>query len=178
MGNRRASLDTIENFLAQKRIAMVGISREPKTFSGMLFEEFCRRGYDMVPVNPMTPQVLGRSCFARVQEIHPPVDAAILLTSPGVCGCIAPAGRVRSATRRSSSAAPTASRSLPENARICSGATPVRAIACMASSARSPDATRVEPAWPPHNRTSTARKTAPFSAPERSSRLPSDDPQA
>ena len=39
------SLETIEAFLAQKRIAMVGISREPKSISVALFKELCRRGY-------------------------------------------------------------------------------------------------------------------------------------
>jgi uncharacterized protein len=84
MTTERAALETIEDFLAQKRIAMVGISREPKSFSVMLFEELCRRGYDVVPVNPNAPSVLGRTCFARVQDIRPPVEAALLMTSPTV----------------------------------------------------------------------------------------------
>ncbi len=46
------ALETIEDFLAQKRIAMVGVSRHPKDFSADLFQELRRRGYDMVPVNP------------------------------------------------------------------------------------------------------------------------------
>jgi predicted CoA-binding protein len=76
------ALETITDFLSQKRIAMVGISREPNSFSVTLFEELCRRGYDMVPVNPNTPNVKGRHCFARLQDINPPVDAALLMTSP------------------------------------------------------------------------------------------------
>jgi len=84
MAVQRASLETIEDFLAQKRIAMVGVSREPKEFSGMLFEELSKRGYDMVPVNPKATEVLGRRCFGRVQEVQPPVDAAILMTSSAV----------------------------------------------------------------------------------------------
>jgi len=66
-----ASLEIIEDFLAQKRIAMAGISRDPANFSLKLFEELCRRGYDVVPVNPNTAEVQGRRCFARVQDIHP-----------------------------------------------------------------------------------------------------------
>lgn len=88
MGNQSVSLETIDEFLAQKRIALVGISREPKEFSILLFEEFCRRGYEVVPVNPNTPDVLGRRCFARVQDIQPPVDAAILMTSPEVTDAV------------------------------------------------------------------------------------------
>jgi uncharacterized protein len=84
MSPQNPSLETIEDFLAQKRIAMVGISREPRSFSVMLFDELCRRGYDVVPVNPHIPSVLGRRCFARLQDIQPPVDAALLMTSPAV----------------------------------------------------------------------------------------------
>ena len=51
MTSQSVSLETIDDFLAQRRIAMVGISREPKNFSVMLFEELSRRGYDVVPVN-------------------------------------------------------------------------------------------------------------------------------
>jgi len=84
MGNQKVAMEIIEDFLAQKRIAMVGLSRQPKDFSVMLFDELCRRGYDVVPVNPGASEVLGRPCFARVQDIRPPVDAVLLMTSPAV----------------------------------------------------------------------------------------------
>jgi predicted CoA-binding protein len=84
MATQSPSLETIEDFLAQNRIAMVGISRNPANFSVKLFEELCRRGYDVVPVNPNTAEVEGRQCFARVQDIQPPVEAVLLMTSPEV----------------------------------------------------------------------------------------------
>jgi len=84
MTDEKVALDTIENFLAHKRIAMVGVSRESKDFSVTLFKELRRRGYEVVPVNPKTSEVLGQPCFARVQEIQPPVEAALLMTSPDV----------------------------------------------------------------------------------------------
>ncbi len=84
MNVRDVSLATINDFLAQKRIAMVGISREHRDFSVTLFEELCRRGYDVVPVNPGLAVVSGRRCYARVQDIKPGVDGALLMTSPGV----------------------------------------------------------------------------------------------
>ena len=84
MVGENPSLDTIEDFLAQKRIAMVGISREQGNISILLFEEMYRRGYDIVPVNPNTQKILGRRCFARVQDIQPPVDGALLMTRPEV----------------------------------------------------------------------------------------------
>ncbi len=78
------TLETIQDFLSVKRIAMVGLSRNPKDFSVSLFDELTRRGYDVVPVNPQATRVLGRRCFARVQDIQPPVEAALLMTSAGV----------------------------------------------------------------------------------------------
>jgi predicted CoA-binding protein len=84
MARQPLSLETIEDFLAQKRIALIGASREPKSFSIMLLKEFVRRGYEVVPVNPRTPNVLGRTCYARVQDIQPRVEGALLLTSPEV----------------------------------------------------------------------------------------------
>lgn len=84
MSEQKASLEMIDNFLSHKRIAMVGLSRERKEFSSMLFEEFRRRGYDVVPVNPGARELFGCRSFARVQDIQPPVEAVLLMTSPQV----------------------------------------------------------------------------------------------
>lgn len=84
MAAQTLSLETIEDFLAQKRIALVGVSRNQATDSGKLFEELCRRGYDVVPVNPHTTEVQGQRCYARVQDIQPHVDAVLLMTPPEV----------------------------------------------------------------------------------------------
>lgn len=84
MPNPTSSLETIERFLALKRFAMVGVSRNPRDFSIMLFDEFCRRGYDVIPVNPTVSTIRGRACFPRLQDVQPPVSAALLMTSPEV----------------------------------------------------------------------------------------------
>lgn len=81
---QRSSLETIEEFLAHKRVAMVGVSRDARDFSVMLFNELVHRGYDMVPVNPRAAEVGGRPCFAAVQDVQPRVEAALLMTAPEV----------------------------------------------------------------------------------------------
>lgn len=72
--------DDIEDFLRQKRLALVGVSRNEKDFTRLLFREFLRRGYDAVPVNPASEAIDGHQCFHRVQEIAPAVDGALILT--------------------------------------------------------------------------------------------------
>jgi predicted CoA-binding protein len=78
----------IDEFLRQKRIAVVGVSRNPKDFSRALFREFVKRGYDVVPVNPNVAAIEGRTCYRRLQEITPPVDGALLMTSAQQCEAV------------------------------------------------------------------------------------------
>ncbi len=73
--------ERIEDFLNQKRIAFVGVSRDPKDFSRALYAELRGRGYDVVPVNPHADAIEGVACYARVQDIAPRVDAALVMTS-------------------------------------------------------------------------------------------------
>lgn len=70
------------DFLAQKRIAVVGVSRNPRSFSRMVLRELARRGYDVVPVTPALAEVEGRRCVARLQDAGEPVGGALLLTPP------------------------------------------------------------------------------------------------
>lgn len=88
MQTQVVSLETIENFLAEKRLAMIGVSRQPKHFSVLLFEDLCRRGYEVIPVNPKMDKIQGHRCFARVQDIQPPVAAALLMTSPEITDAV------------------------------------------------------------------------------------------
>jgi uncharacterized protein len=73
---------TSGQFLAQRRFAFVGVSRDPRDFSRALFRDLTARGYDVVPVNPSVGEVEGRRCYAAVSEVVPPVGAALLMTSP------------------------------------------------------------------------------------------------
>lgn len=74
----------VEEFLAHKRLAMVGVSRTTNDFSRTLMHQLEARGYEVVPVNPAAPDVGGFPCHARVQEIQPPVEAVLLMTTPAV----------------------------------------------------------------------------------------------
>jgi len=73
-----------QDFLSQKRVAVVGVSRDPKDFTRGVFRELQRRGYAVVPVNPQAVEVEGERCFARLQDVVPVVDAALLMTPPAV----------------------------------------------------------------------------------------------
>lgn len=71
-------------FLAARRIALVGLSRQPADFTRTIAKAFLARGYQVVPVNPAAAgEVMeGAAVLARVQDARPPVEAALLLTAP------------------------------------------------------------------------------------------------
>jgi predicted CoA-binding protein len=72
-------------FLAHRRLAFVGVSRDPGDFSRTVFAELTRRGYDVVPVNPTGGDGQDGIPFVRrLQDIVPPVEAALLMTPPAV----------------------------------------------------------------------------------------------
>jgi len=72
------TLERAREFLTAKRIAVVGVSRNERDFSRAILRELAARGYDLVPVNPGAEQIEGRRCFARLQDVRPAADAALL----------------------------------------------------------------------------------------------------
>ena len=79
-----SSMATIQDFLAQKRIAVVGVSHDTKNFSRGLFRTLRERGYDAIAVNPEVGSIDDAPCFASLEDINPPVDGVLAMTSPAV----------------------------------------------------------------------------------------------
>jgi uncharacterized protein len=71
----------IDDFLALKRIAFVGVSHNPKEFSYVLWQELRQRRVDAVPVNPNVAALDGQACYKRVQDIVPPVEGVLIMTN-------------------------------------------------------------------------------------------------
>ena len=82
MENKTGIKALIDLFMSKKRIAFVGVSAKEKSFSRVLFNEFIKRGYDMVPVNPSQTQIAGLLCYKNVSEINPLVEAVLIMTNP------------------------------------------------------------------------------------------------
>ena len=76
------TIQQIEDFLALKRVAVVGVSRDPKQTSHALWQEFRQRRYEAVPVNPNAAELDGERCYASIAEIDPPVEGALIIVPP------------------------------------------------------------------------------------------------
>src|SRR4051794_13780692 len=77
-------IQSVQDFLALKRLAVVGVSRNPKDFTRTLFRELRERGYDVVPVNPNLSEVEGLPCLAHFEDAPPPVEDVLFMTHPSV----------------------------------------------------------------------------------------------
>ena len=75
----KVTREKIDAFLAEKRIAVIGVSRDEKEYSRSLFRELLKHDYEAIPVNPHTNNVDGIECYANIRDIQPAPERAIIL---------------------------------------------------------------------------------------------------
>ena len=70
-------------FLASRRVAVTGVSREPKGHgSNAVYKRLRDRGYDVFPVNPNADEVEGDVCYHDLRSIPDGVEAVVIATRP------------------------------------------------------------------------------------------------
>lgn len=78
----------IEEFLAQRRIAVVGVSRNGKKFGNLAYRALKGRGYQVIPVHPEAATVEGDRCVASLATLPEPVDGLLLVVPPAVSSAL------------------------------------------------------------------------------------------
>jgi predicted CoA-binding protein len=76
--------ETVNDFLDQKRIAVVGVSRSGDAAANTVYKKLRDAGYQVFPVNPKADQVEGDPCYANVNAIPDGVDGVVIATHPKV----------------------------------------------------------------------------------------------
>jgi len=71
-----------QEFLAQKRFAVAGVSRTPQSTANTIYRKLRDEGYEVYPVNPHAEEVEGDRCYASVTAIPGRLDGALLVTRP------------------------------------------------------------------------------------------------
>jgi predicted CoA-binding protein len=75
--------DAATEFLADKRVAVTGVSREPKSHgANVVFQRLRERGYEVFAVNPNAEQVEGQPCYHDLKSIPGGVDWVLIGTRP------------------------------------------------------------------------------------------------
>jgi len=81
------SLDTkVHDFLAQKRIAVAGVSRHhtDHPVGNLIYQRLKKTGHDVFPVNPHMQTFEGDRCYPNLQSIPGGVDGVVIITRPEI----------------------------------------------------------------------------------------------
>lgn len=76
----------VQDFLAQKRIAVAGVSRHNSRHpaGNLIYRRLKRTGHDVFAVNPHIQTFEGDRCYPNVQSIPGGVDGVVVITRPEI----------------------------------------------------------------------------------------------
>ena len=74
----------VQDFLAQKKIAVVGVSDKRETGCNLNYKKFKDNGYQVYAVNPRIPTYDGAPCYPDLKSLPEKPDAVFILASPKV----------------------------------------------------------------------------------------------
>ncbi|MGB5105282.1 MAG: CoA-binding protein [Candidatus Zixiibacteriota bacterium] len=66
--------EIVEILKSAKRIAVVGMSSKPERASHGVSQHLISRGYEVIPVNPLEPEVLGLKSYGSLRDIPGAID--------------------------------------------------------------------------------------------------------
>jgi uncharacterized protein len=66
--------DEIRKFYTLKNIAVIGMSKNEDKAAHYVPKYLIDHGYNVIPVNPTTTEILGRKSYATVSSIHDRID--------------------------------------------------------------------------------------------------------
>jgi hypothetical protein len=82
------SMQAVNEFLAQRHIAVVGASDVKGSFAKTVYRELRSHGYDVVPVNPTATSVDGDRCFPDLASVPGVIDGALVMVNRDVSASV------------------------------------------------------------------------------------------
>lgn len=76
------ALTSVESFLAQKRLAVVGVSQSGKGFGVEAFKILGKKGYDLVPIHPTASSINGTQAYPSLAQLPEPVGGVLVVVPP------------------------------------------------------------------------------------------------
>jgi predicted CoA-binding protein len=89
------SRKTVDEFMALKSLAVVGVSSNKDKFGNAIYRDMKARGYKVFAVNPKLDMAEGDRCYAGLGALPEKVDGVIIVMSPAlIVPVIEEAGRL------------------------------------------------------------------------------------
>lgn len=77
-----ASMAAVQEFIASRRLAVVGASRGGQKFGNTVMRELAAKGYEMLPVHPSAEAIDGARCWRRLRDIPGAVGGVVVVVPP------------------------------------------------------------------------------------------------
>ena len=74
----------VTNFLKNRTIAVVGVSRDKKKFGYAVYKHLKDRNYKTFPINPNITEIDSEKCFPSLTAVKEKIDGVILVVPPKV----------------------------------------------------------------------------------------------
>jgi len=81
-GNTMTSKSAVDQFLTQKTLAVVGVSRSGKKFGNAVAKELKTKGYTIFPINAQAENIDGERCYPSVKELPESVGGVVITVPP------------------------------------------------------------------------------------------------
>ena len=72
----------IDDFVSQRKLAVVGVSRGGKKFGNVAYRELRAKGYRLFPVHPYAESIEGDPCYPNLKSLPEPVDGVLIVVPP------------------------------------------------------------------------------------------------
>ena len=69
-----SSDDRIREILSLEKVVVVGMSKNSSKAAHYVPKYLADNGYDVIPVNPTTDEILGKKCYSSISEIDGNID--------------------------------------------------------------------------------------------------------
>ncbi|MEI7500162.1 MAG: CoA-binding protein [Bacteroidota bacterium] len=76
----KATKTSIDTFLSSRKIAIAGVSRDPKKFGHQVFLKLKEKGFEVYPINPAMDIIAGTPCFHSVDSLPLNVHSLVIMT--------------------------------------------------------------------------------------------------
>jgi predicted CoA-binding protein len=73
---------SVAEFLAGKRFAVAGVSRQPQQAANAVYRKLRDTGFEVFPVNPNAAEVEGVRCYPNLPSIPGSIDGVVVATHP------------------------------------------------------------------------------------------------
>ena len=80
-----SSQSAVDQFLAQKCLALAGASRSGKKFGNTILKTLTDKAYDISPVHPEASEIDGHKCYPTVSGLPSSVVGLVLVVPPNQC---------------------------------------------------------------------------------------------